>query len=143
MRKNGPISFEEFIGEITTNNCVASSITAREIYDGIICREDVRIKMAELSDADITALTACATEIEEFCKLPNSDLSLDTKVIRQTIGRMVAASLEPLGYVPYKRGRVNAGKSSVFTTAKVYKKDRKNAREIIIKKIVDAKEQVD
>ena len=133
---NGPISFIEFIDDFTTNSCVASSKTAQEIYEKIICRDDVRIQMAALSDVGITALSACAIEIKELCAQPTSDLSLDTKVIRQTIGRMVAAALEPLGYVPYKRGRVSAGEASPFTSAKVYKKDGP-AKQKIIKTIID------
>lgn len=132
---NEPISFIDFIQDFTTNNCVAHSKTAQYIYENIICREDVRIQMAALSDVGITALSACAIEIEKICSEPTSDLNLSTKVIRQTIGRMVAASLKPLGYVPYKRGRVNASENSFFSTAKVYECTGK-ATQKIIKSIV-------
>lgn len=135
----GPITFNAFTEDFTTNNVVQNSKTAQYIYENIICREDIRIKMTELSDVGITALSACATEIEEVCASPSSDLSLDTKVIRQTIGRMVAASLEPLGYTPYKRGRVNAGKARKFTSAKVYSYTGGETQKIV-KKIIDSED---
>ena len=82
--KKGPITFNEFAEDFTTNSVVANSTTAQHIYENIICREDVRIKMTELSNVGIAALSACAIEIEEVCAAPSSDLSLDTKLfVRQ------------------------------------------------------------
>lgn len=129
------MTFEEFINDFKTNRCLKDSNTAKKIYV-IISREDVRIEMVWLSNHGLTALSACSNEIEEICEEADSDLSLDTKIVRQTIGRMCAASLAPLGYTPYKQGRVNAGHSKYFTTAKVYKYSGGEVETIIPAKII-------
>ena len=49
---------------------------------------------------------------------------------------MVAASLEPLGYTPDKRGRVSAERESVFTSAKVYSYTG-GETQTIVKTIID------
>ncbi|HUM85631.1 MAG TPA: hypothetical protein PLN48_18020 [Lachnospiraceae bacterium] len=130
------MTFDEFVEDFSANRAVENNLAAKHIYEGIICREDVRIHMVELSDAGITALSACADEIAEFCA-KQQELNLMDDVVKQTIGRMVAASLKPLGYEPEKRGRVKAAKTGAFTSAKVYIPKGK-AEEIVVKRIIDA-----
>ncbi len=130
--------FNDFVNSFSTNKCVANSCTAQGVYS-IIWREDTRIKMAELSDVNISALTACAQEIEELCSSPTSDLDLSDNTVRQTIGRMIAVSLAPLGYSPEKRGRINIEGLQHFTSAKVYSFTG-DAEQRIVKHIVDITE---
>jgi hypothetical protein len=119
------MNFSDFIRSRSFNVNVKESLTAQKVYEDIIWRDDVRIKMVELTDAGIPALAACVGEIEELCSSDDSDLDLTNMQIRTTIGRMVAAALEPYGYtskgegaklarLPYSVG------SKYFTKAKVF-----------------------
>lgn len=128
--------FNDFINSFSTNKCVANSKTAKHIYENIIWREDIRIKMAELSDAGIPALSACAKEIEAYCSNNRSDIDITDTTVKQTIGRMVADSLAPLGYIPGKRGRISVPKLNIFKTAAFYIQSG-NATQRVEKKIVD------
>lgn len=128
--------FQDFIDSFSANKCVQGSVTAQYIFENIIWRDDVRIKMAELSDVSISALSACAVEIQNLCNQPSSDLNLGDDTVKQSIGRMIASSLAPLGYTPQKRGRVNTSEETVFTSAKVYSYTG-NATQKIVKTIVE------
>lgn len=128
-------SFEEFLTEFSTNMCAANSNVARHVYENIIWREKNRIKMAEFSNVGRAALSAVAEEISMVCNMNNSDFKLNRKLHRQTVGRMISAALEPLGYVPDKRCRVITERETEFTSAMSYVLREDLAKEIIIKKI--------
>lgn len=96
------LSFDEFLAQTTLNKSVASSKTAREIYE-LVWSDSVRIKFVDTTEARLPALSVCATEIEKMCTSESSDLVL-TDPVKQTIGRMVSSSLRPFGYLS-KKGR--------------------------------------
>lgn len=94
------INFEEFVALSTLNKIVADSKTALAIFN-LIFSDPVRIKFVDITEAGLPALSACATEIEKLCMSETSDLVL-TDQVKQTIGRMVSASLRPFGYLSRK-----------------------------------------
>ncbi|WP_316571329.1 hypothetical protein [Neobacillus sp. YIM B06451] len=116
------MTFDDFIMTHPTCRVVANSQTARDIYDKIIWKEANRIKMAELSSADIPALVACAQQIESHCASANScDLDISNDTVKQVIGRMISVSLAPLGYEPAKKKRLPQGLAgSVFKNSTAY-----------------------
>ncbi len=78
--------------------------------------------MTEFIDAGITPLTAIVEEIESYCQInPSNDLDLTDNLVKQTIGRMVAASLAPLGYTVLKKGRITNKNAVFFKNASHYK----------------------
>jgi hypothetical protein len=114
------LDFQGFIKSFPTNGVVRDNPAAQYLYEKIIWRDDVRIKFADVSNVRIPALSVCVKEIEDYCVSQNS-LDLQSNPIKQTIGRMVAAAMEPLGYIPVKRTRMplNAN-SQFFTSAHIY-----------------------
>ena len=93
------LSFDDFIASHATNSCLAHSDTARYIYENIIWNDDIRIAMAEMSDANKPAIMVSGAAIEHHCaSVTNCDLDLQDLTIRRTIGRMNSVALEPLGY---------------------------------------------
>ena len=120
IRGEAMLSFQEFIKTFPTNGIVRDNPAAQYIYENIIWREDIRIKFADVSNVKIPALSVCVKEIEDYCAKQKS-LDLTSNPVKQTIGRMVAAALEPLGYIPVKRTRMplNAN-SQFFSSAHIY-----------------------
>jgi hypothetical protein len=96
------LQFSDFVASSSFNTVVANSKTALKIYNEIIWRDEVRIGLVYLSNARLPALSACAKEIEQICSSGASDLDLTNPTVKQTIGRMVSASMEPFGYVSRK-----------------------------------------
>ena len=77
--------------------------------------------MATFAEVGVTPLSAVVDQIIEIATRPNSDFSLDTKLHRQTVGRMVTESLFDLGYIPSTRARVlTKNPKNTFTTAVTY-----------------------
>lgn len=100
------MDFKSFISSFSTNSCVADNAVAEYVYSEIIWNETNRIKMADLSDAKKPALIACASQIEDYCKKNNNALDLTNDTVKQTIGRMIAESLAPLGYTKITQTRI-------------------------------------
>lgn len=98
---------EEFLKTHPACKVVKNSVVAREIYESILWKEENRIKMAEFSDLGIPALAAVVEEIEQCCENHQvQDLDISDNFIKQIVGRMVATSLEPLGYQPKVKKRI-------------------------------------
>ncbi|WP_062349892.1 hypothetical protein [Bacillus kwashiorkori] len=132
------MTFESFIKTFPTNSVVANSKTGRFIYESIIWDDKVRIAFVEASNAGLPALSTCAKRIEEYCICTsNNDLDLTNNTVRQTIGRMVNASLSPLGYTSKSKARMPKHLNlHYFTTAMTYHYTGGETQKII-KKIVD------
>lgn len=96
------LQFSDFIASSSFNSVVSNSKTALKIYNEIIWRDEVRIGFVDLSNAGLPALSVCTKEIEQICSSGTSDLDLTNPTVKQTIGRMVSASMEPFGYVSRK-----------------------------------------
>ena len=132
------LSFDDFISSFSTNSCVKNSNTAKAVYSNIICNSEVRIAMAEYSDANKPAILACGKMIEDYCSNdPSCDMDLNDDTTKRTIGRMIAASLEPLGYTkkrftPFTKSH-NCTK---FTSGSVFHKTETGTQKIV-KTIVD------
>lgn len=110
--------FNEFILSFPTCSVISDSVSAKYIYENIIWNDINRIKMVEFADAGITPLSACVEEIENYCNNnPSNDINLNNNLIKQTIGRMVAVSLAPLGYTVLKKGRINNKNTTYFKNA--------------------------
>lgn len=116
------MDFEYFIKTFSACSIVKVSRSAEHIYYQIIWSESNRIKMVGYIDAELPPLVAIIGEIESYCEEnPHNDLDLGNPVVRQTIGRMVACSLEPFGYTAYKKGNVPNKKSKFFKSASHYR----------------------
>lgn len=127
------LSFDDFISSFSTNSCVRNSNTARAIYAQIIWDNDIRIVMAELSDANKPAILGCGKLIEDYCENdPNCDLDLDDGLIKRTIGRMIAASLKPLGYTSKRHTPLPVkNPCDKFTSGTVFKKTETGTEKIV------------
>lgn len=128
------MNFETFVKSFPPCKAVEGSKTAEYIYEKIIWDEQNRIKMAEFSDGGICALAAIVDKIEACAARQDSDLKIDDTV-KQTVGRMIAEALEPLGYLPVKKRRIPKRYSAkYFKNAAVYERTGK-ASEKIVKRI--------
>ena len=107
------MTFEEFIKTSNTLEPMANLPAARHIYENIICRPDVVGWMAIASELKMPALAVCAGEIEQYCDShPGCGVDLRSDLTRKSIGRMVRAALEPVGYLP--AGKKNMPKELGF-----------------------------
>jgi len=114
------LRFEDFISAFPANAIVRNIPAAQYIYENIIWRDDVRIRFADASDVSVPALSVCVKEIEDYGTGIGA-LDLNSNPIKQTIGRMVAAAMEPLGYVPARRTRMpQSANSQFFSSAHIY-----------------------
>lgn len=135
-------SFNEFIQDFPTNRCCVGSNTAEKIYE-LLTSEPARIKMAEYADVGVTPLSGVIDSVIAIATLPDSTFPLNTKTQRQTVGRMVTASLWDLGYRPLTRARVlTSNPKNTFTTAVTYSLTAEGT-EHIIKKIVRKERKTD
>lgn len=115
------MNFKDFVSSFSTCSIVSHSLSAEHIFDNIVWAEQNRIKMVEFVEAGITPLTAIVEEIEDYCKnSPSNDLDLGNNQVRQTIGRMIASSLAPLGFTVLKKGRVTNKNAVFFKNASHY-----------------------
>ena len=132
------MTFDKFIKTHATCRRITGSKLARKIFSEIVWNEQVRIKMAELSDMNIPALAACALEIEKLClSHAQADIDLDDDTTKQIIGRMISASMAPLGYVSVKKKRLPlAAGLAKFKNATTFTRTG-NAIQRIEKRIVD------
>lgn len=120
------LSFSDFIATFSSLSVLENSNCAKYIYENIIARDDVRIKMVLASEAGLPALSACAREIEEYCdSVTNCDLDLNNKTVKQSVGRMVKAALTPLGYHVCAQGGVLSSSLELryFRTASSYSRE--------------------
>jgi len=132
------MKFEDFVRSHPTCSVIADNACAREIYETIVWNEQNRIKMIELSDAGIPSVCAVAAQIKDHCE-GRSDLDLTNHTVKQVIGRMIAAAVEPLGYRSNKKKRISeAGGAGVFFNGTVFAPDGEAAF-IIEKRIVSVK----
>lgn len=93
------LKFEDFVKTFSSLSAMESSSHARYIYEEIIWRDDMRVKMALASEAGVPALSVCAKEIENYCMCaPSCDVDLTNHTTKQSIGRMVKSALQPMGY---------------------------------------------
>ena len=131
-------AFSSFVSSFPTNKVVEHSSTAKHIYDDIILNDSVRIKFVEASENNRPALSACAKEIEDYClNDPTCDLDLTNDTVKQTIGRMVKASISPFGYTTKNKSRLSSElKLQFFVTAKNYEYTGGETQKIV-KKIID------
>ncbi|MEE0265494.1 MAG: hypothetical protein UD936_07705 [Acutalibacteraceae bacterium] len=132
------LSFEDFISSFSTNSCLKNSNTAKAIYQDIIWDPQVRISMAEYSDANKPAILACGRMIENYCANdPTCDMDLNDTIVKNTVGRMVAAALAPLGYTK-KRFTVfpKSHNCTKFTSGSVFHKTVEGTQKIV-KTIID------
>lgn len=137
------MTFDDFIKTHPTCSVVRGSATARHIYDNIIWNEQNRIKMAELSDSEIPALVAVADQIIAHCQSQAScDIEITNETVKQVIGRMISAALEPLGYAPNKKKRMpqKKGQDKTDITASAAEQVFKNATAFA--KVGPAREQI-
>lgn len=126
------LSFTEFVKSFSTNNCIKNSNTAKEIYNSIICDENIRIAMAELSDANKPAILACGKVIELLCEKGDSDLDLSDNRVKCTIGRMISTSLKPLGYTKKRQTPLPKNSScKKFTSGSVFQKTSIGTQKIV------------
>lgn len=127
------LSFNDFISSFSTNTCVRNSNTARTIYTHIIWDNNIRIVMAELSEANKSAILGCGKIIEDYCNNdPNCDLDLKDDLIKRTIGRMIAASLKPLGYTSKRHTKLPVkNPCTEFTSGTVFKKTETGTEKIV------------
>lgn len=115
------MDFESFATSFSTCSIVKFSQSAEYIYDNIIWAEHNRIKMVGFINAGITPLAAIVEEIEAYCmNNPINDLDLNNPQVRQTIGRMVASSLAPLGFTILKKGSMTNKNAIFFKNASHY-----------------------
>ncbi len=132
------LTFDEFVKSFPTNSCLINSRTAKAVYEQIICSDEIRILMAELSDQNRPAILACGKKIETFClEAPDCDMDLMDNMVKSAVGRMISESLKPLGYT--KRRQTPLPKQSqcqFFTSGSVFQKTSKGTQKII-KKIVN------
>lgn len=126
------LSFTDFLSSFPTNSCISGSHTAIGVYS-IIWQDDIRIKMAELSDANKSAILGCGKLIEDYCQnSPNCDLDLNNDQIKQTIGRMIAAALKPLGYTSKRHTKLPTNNPcKKFTSGTVFKKTETGTEKIV------------
>ncbi|NCE64248.1 hypothetical protein D1159_06530 [Pseudoflavonifractor sp. 524-17] len=120
------MTYQEFINTSNTLAPLAGNQTAQYIYQNIIHRSDVVGWMAIASELKLPALAVCAGEIEQYCAGHPGTLDLSDNLVRKSIGRMVRAALEPLGYEPV--GKKSMPKEMGFQyfcgVAKRYEKHR-------------------
>ncbi|MGV8905923.1 MAG: hypothetical protein ACOH15_04935 [Acetobacterium sp.] len=115
------MNFKDFVSSFSTCSVVANSVSAKHIYNHIIWTDSNRIKMVEFIEAGISPLTVIVEEIETYCQnSPSNDLDLTNHQVKQTIGRMVATSLAPLGFTVFKKGRVTNKNAIYFKNASHY-----------------------
>lgn len=115
------LSFEEFTESFPTAHCCRGSYTAKQIYR-FISRNETRIKLCKYADLHITPLSAICDEVLIIANQANSDFKLDnSKLHRQTVGRMVTEALREFGYIPATRARViGSNANNPFSTAVTY-----------------------
>ena len=114
------LDFQRFIKAFRVRKSFCDDPAMKHIYENIIWRDDVRINFVDVSNVRSPALSVCVKEIEEYCATQNS-IDLQDGYVKQTIGRMVSAALEPLGYIPANRTciplKIN---SQFFKSAHIY-----------------------
>ncbi|MCI8948531.1 MAG: hypothetical protein HFG49_00640 [Lachnospiraceae bacterium] len=132
------LTFDEFVKSFPTNACVKDSRTAKAIYEQIICSDEIRILMAELSDQNRPAILACGKKIETFyLETQNCDMDLTNHMVKSSVGRMISESLKPLGYTKKRQTPLpKQCECQFFTSGSVFQKTL-NGTQRIIKKIVD------
>lgn len=114
------LSFEEFTESFPTAHCCRGSHTAKKIYS-YISKNDTRIKLCKYADLHITPLSAICDEVLIIANQENSDFKLESKLHRQTVGRMVTEALREFGYIPATRARViGSNANNPFSTAVTY-----------------------
>ena len=127
------LAYDDFISSFSTNSCLKNSNTAKEVYNNIIWDPQVRISMAEHSDANKPAILACGKLIEDYCANdPTCDMDLNDDTVKKTVGRMVAAALAPLGYTK-KRFTVfpKSHNCTKFTSGSVFHKTEEGTQKIV------------
>lgn len=130
-----PMSYAELIDSYSGNSYFADNKYAKHIYEDVICSDKNRMKMVAFAEVGITPLSAVAAEVLKVSEQEGSDFSLDQKVSRQFVGRMVAAAIQPFGYVPDGRARVVPVGATPFNMARTYVMDASQAKEYVYKEI--------
>lgn len=128
--------FEEFIYSSPVLRGLENNPVAKHIYDEIIWNDDFRIEMIAASELRLPALTGCVIAIENYCdEHPGFDLSVDLN--KQSVGRMVAASVAPFGYTKTGNKRLaSAMNLRYFVNAGVFSLTE-NPKQKIVKQIID------
>lgn len=119
------LKFEDFLKTFSSLSVLEGSAHARYIYEQIICREDTVVEMILASEAGVPALSACAGEIEAYCAAAaDCDVDLSDRTVRQSVGRMVKAALQPMGYqVCGRRSLAKELRLRHFKNASVYARE--------------------
>lgn len=99
------------------------------IFD-ILNRDDSIIAAICKCEEKKTALSACAKDIEKFCKPPTCTIDLANEKTRQCIGLLQKAVLEPFGYQPTKQKHLY--KLKFFKSASCYERTGTPSLKIII-----------
>ena len=102
--------FNDFLSAPHRYKNLCNNIEMEHIYTNILSKEENIIKMISVIGNDITAISVCAKEIEEYLStLTNSDITIDRNIdvakadnYRQAIGAMIAFILQPFGYEKIK-----------------------------------------
>lgn len=99
------------------------------IFD-ILNRDDSIIAAICKCEEKKPALSACAKDIEKFCKTPTCTIKLADNKTRQCIGLLQKAVLEPFGYQPTKQKHLYNLK--FFKSASCYERTGTPSLKIII-----------
>lgn len=99
-------SFSGFLSGSHRYKNICDNMEMEHIFTNILSREENIIKMVNAIEHDITPVSVCTKEIEEYLSLiPNPSITLDRNIdtakadiFRQAIGAMIAYILQPFGY---------------------------------------------
>lgn len=92
-------TFEDFLNQNPNCNLYKDAQEMRHVFDKIISRDDVLIKLAEQIGTGKPALAVCAQEIADYFDSISLELKED-KARKQAIGRMIKTALRPFGGEP-------------------------------------------
>ena len=129
-------SYDDFLSE-NNNHCakLRGNQTAITVFE-FLRREDVVIKMIELSDLGYPALEAGVVEVERLAEEGGAEFGLGEHFHNQAVGIMCKAILKPFGYIPTDEKPLY---SRYFKTAAVYGRGGTDpAKLVVVKRIAAA-----
>ena len=121
-------TFDEFAQNYRTKVDVKNLRGFREIYDTMRQNEWIMLAI-NLSFSDRAALAGIAKHIEAVVDFsPEFQVNLRDAAVRQTIGIMQKAILEPFGFVPDRQKKIKDKYSLEFTQASCYRYEPEKAK---------------
>lgn len=117
-------TFDEFADNYKTKVNVKKFYGFEEIYNTLRDKNYLFLAIC-LSFAEMPALAASSSHLEAIGDFtPDFEVDFDDAAVKQTIGIMQKAVLEPFGFVPYKQKKIKDRFSLKFSQAACYRLDK-------------------